>query len=303
MQKFQNPDVTLDGKTRAWVSPTTLDTLWFNTGTLCNLACVNCYIESSPKNDRLVYITTEEVTTYLDEILENNMGTKEIAFTGGEPFMNPYFLEILKETLKRDFEVLILTNAMKPMQNKKDQFLALKEAYPQKLKVRVSLDHYTEELHAKERGDRAWKPAMEGLKWLSENDFTISIAGRTLWEEGDQNIADGYIDLINKEGFNIDPSSGLVLFPEMDDEKETPEITTECWGILKKEPSSIMCANSRMVVKHKGQERPSVMACTLIPYDEEFDMGTTLKEGFSDIKLNHPHCSRFCVLGGGSCSA
>jgi hypothetical protein len=25
--------------------------------TLCNLACENCYIESSPENDRLVYLT------------------------------------------------------------------------------------------------------------------------------------------------------------------------------------------------------------------------------------------------------
>jgi len=31
-------------------------------------------------------------------------------------------------------------------------------------------------------------------------------------------------------------------------------------------------------------------------------MGETLKEASGIVKLNHPHCAKFCVLGGGSCS-
>jgi hypothetical protein len=54
--KFQDPDVTAKGETRASVYMTGLTTLWINTGTLCNLACASCYIESSPTNDALVYI-------------------------------------------------------------------------------------------------------------------------------------------------------------------------------------------------------------------------------------------------------
>jgi hypothetical protein len=65
----------------------------------------------------------------------------------------------------------------------------------------------------------------------------------------------------------------------------------------------MMCASSRMVVKHKGQDKPSVMACTLLAYDEQFNMGTTLKEASQSVQLNHPYCAKFCVLGGGSCSA
>ena len=54
--KFRDPYQTADGSVRAQVALERLDTLWFNTGTLCNLACENCYIESSPTNDRLVYL-------------------------------------------------------------------------------------------------------------------------------------------------------------------------------------------------------------------------------------------------------
>src|SRR5581483_3310917 len=55
-RKFQDPARTLMGKPRAQVAPGALRTLWFNTGTLCNLACAHCYIESSPGNDRLAYL-------------------------------------------------------------------------------------------------------------------------------------------------------------------------------------------------------------------------------------------------------
>ena len=43
--KFSDPFRTARGETRAWVAPDRLHTLWFNTGTLCNLTCQTCYIE------------------------------------------------------------------------------------------------------------------------------------------------------------------------------------------------------------------------------------------------------------------
>lgn len=115
-RKFRDPDMTAKGETRATVTLRRLETLWINTGTLCNIACQNCYIESSPTNDRLEYITRAEVAAYLDEIGSLSLGTREIAFTGGEPFMNPQFLDMVEDGLSRGFEVLVLTNAMQPMQ-------------------------------------------------------------------------------------------------------------------------------------------------------------------------------------------
>ena len=66
--KFLNPLVTAKGEERAWVDLTGVKTLWFNTGTVCNITCANCYIESSPENDRLVYFTTADLNNYLDQI-------------------------------------------------------------------------------------------------------------------------------------------------------------------------------------------------------------------------------------------
>ena len=86
--KFQNKFLTADNKKRAFIETEKIKTLWFNTGTLCNLACKGCYIESSPKNDRLAYLSFNEFKSFVNESIQNEMGTEKIGFTGGEPFMN-----------------------------------------------------------------------------------------------------------------------------------------------------------------------------------------------------------------------
>ena len=304
-EKFQHPDVTVGGDTRAAVDPRKLETLWINTGSLCNLACENCYIESTPTNDRLAYVSTAEVRELLDEIERESFGTGEIGFTGGEPFLNKDMIPILALCLERGFKVLVLTNAMNTMYRERDKLQALHDRFAPNLHIRVSLDHYTEEIHAKERGKRSWKPAIRGLKWLSTSGIPFAVAGRTMWDEDEASMRQGYADLFSRESIALDASNGheLVLFPEMDEGADVPEITTACWGILDKDPADIMCASSRMVVKHKGDDHLSVQACTLLAYDQRFNMGPTLREAWQPVKLNHPHCAKFCVLGGGSCSA
>jgi MoaA/NifB/PqqE/SkfB family radical SAM enzyme len=161
-RKFQDPFVTAKGDRRAHVMLQRLETLWFNTGTLCNLTCANCYIESSPRNDRLAYLTTAEVAAYLDEIEREGLGTKLIGFTGGEPFMNPSLPAMLNQVLSHGYRVLVLTNAMKPMHKKKAALLSLRERYGDRLTIRVSIDHYGREVHERERGKRSWPPTIEG---------------------------------------------------------------------------------------------------------------------------------------------
>src|SRR5690606_2953952 len=126
-----------------------------------------------------------------------------------------------------------------------------------------------------------------------------SVAGRAKFEENEAAARAAYSALFDRRGLAIDAHSpaSLTLFPEMDERADTPEITTECWPILNKSPDDLMCADARMVIKRKG-EAPSVVACTLIVDDRGFELGATLSEAMRPVSLNHPHCSRFCVLGG-----
>jgi uncharacterized Fe-S cluster-containing radical SAM superfamily protein len=304
LEKFKHPDTTADGEVRASVHLKKLETLWFNTGTLCNLECTHCYIESSPRNDRLAYITTDEVRTYLDEIKHDHWGTQEIGFTGGEPFMNPEIISMLELSLTRGFQTLVLTNGMRPMQKQSEHLLNLRAQFNNQLHLRISLDHYTPPHHEQERGIRSWQPTLQGLKWLSDHKFKISVAGRSLWNEDETHIRAGFAKLFNDQNIAIDAHDPiqLVIFPEMDETAEVPEITTQCWGILDLSPDAMMCASSRMVVKRKNTSHPIVLSCTLLPYDPQFELGKTLSDSKKEIKLNHPHCAKFCVLGGGSCS-
>lgn len=305
--KFKDKFFTAKDEKRAFVPMEKMETLWFNTGTQCNLKCANCYIESSPTNDRLVYLTANDVRPYLNEIVENKnnrISLDRVAFTGGEPFLNPNMFEILEETFKVGLKALVLTNAYKVISRSERKFLELHEKYNSKLSLRISLDHYTKKVHEQERGVGTFEPTLKSIKWLFDQGFNISIAGRSITGEDSDTARDGYQKLLDENKIELTLSSeNLVIFPEMDAMEDVPEITIDCWGILKKTPQMQMCSSERMIVKSKEKDKPQVQACTLIAYDEQFNMGETLEESFQDVYLNHPFCAKFCVLGGASCSS
>lgn len=300
--KFRDPVRTAKGETRATVRLEALRTLWLNTGTLCNIACTGCYIESSPTNDRLVYLTPADAAPFFDEIAP----AVEIGFTGGEPFLNPHIIELLGMALDLGHSVIVLTNAMRPMMRPRVQegLLALQAAHGDRLTLRVSLDHPEPALHDAERGAGSFQETLVGVDWLMAHGFRVHVAGR-LWGEAEEVLRGRFADLFAARGWAIDAAHApeLVLFPEMDAGVDVPEITTACWGILGKDPSDVMCASSRMVVRRAGEDRARVVACTLLPHDPQFDLGPTLTDAPREVALNHPHCAKFCVLGGGKCAA
>ncbi|MEP1933419.1 MAG: radical SAM protein, partial [Roseibium sp.] len=251
-------------------------------------------------------ITSDEVRCYLDQITERRWPVTEIAFTGGEPFMNPDMIEMARHSLQRGYSVLILTNAMRPMMRKLmlDGLIELNAAFPGKMTLRISVDHYEPELHDKERGNGSFVKTLRGMEWLRDNGIPMAVAGRTVWDDSETVSRAGYAAFFARYGFEVDAQDPgqTVLFPEMDETVSVPEITTGCWDILDKSPAAVMCSSSRMVVKRKGAKTPAVLACTLLPYSPEFELGATLQEAERDVHLNHPHCAKFCVLGGASCS-
>jgi hypothetical protein len=211
---------------------------------------------------------------------------------------------MLEDVLSRGLDALVLTNAMKPMRKLRPRLLALRDAYGARLRIRVSLDHYAPSVHEAERGRRSWAPTIDGLVWLARNEFTVDVAGRRFSGEPEAELRAGFARLFAELDVPIDADDPvrLMLFPEMEAHHDVPEITTACWGILHKSPDDVMCASARMVVKHKDADAPSVLACTLVPYDRRFELGRTLAEASRPVSLNHPYCASFCVLGGAACS-
>jgi predicted phosphodiesterase len=278
-----------------------LETLWFNTGTLCNLACKGCYIESSPRNDALSWLSLSAVRTLLDEAAERHPELREVAFTGGEPFMNPEIMEMLETALDRDLRVLVLTNAMTPLRH---HLPALRKLAGQDLHLRVSLDHYTEAGHTALRGPRAWGPALEGISALLDAGFAPSIAARfNPAEEDEAATRAGFAALFHGQGWEIDAFNDqhLVLFPEMSVPAASPGVSEAAWAALHPRGADAMCRTARMVVQRKGAPDISIVACTLLPFEPRFELGRTLAEATRPVTLDHPHCARFCVFGASSC--
>lgn len=182
--------------------------------------------------------------------------------------------------------------------------IALRERDGDRLTLRISLAHPDAAAHDAERGAGSFKETCAGVDWLARQGFRLALAGR-LWGGDEKTLRRDFAALIRARGWPVDADdpSALVLFPEMDALADVPEITTACWGILQKDPADLMCASSRMVVKRRGAVAPVVVACTLLPYDARFELGATLAEAVREVALNHPHCAKFCVLGGGKCAA
>ena len=302
--KFVNPKYTTKGEPRAQITLSVLRTLWFNTGTICNLTCTNCFMESSPVNDDLSFLKLHEVETFLNEIEDRGLPTREIGFTGGEPFINPDLISMLELCLEKKFRVLVLTNAMKPMMKTSSALVRLRQKFQDKLVVRVSIDHYDKKKHEIKRGTGTWKATINGLVWLSNQDFACRVAGRRAALETEEQSRLGYTKLFSKHAIHVnaqDPEQ-LVLFPEIDSSQPAQEISTACLSTLNVKRENLMCSNSRMVVRRKNANKPTVVACTLITQDPYFELGSDLAGSNKTIALNHPFCSQFCVLGGATCS-
>lgn len=301
--KFRDPLWTADGRPRASVAPDALMTLWFNTGTLCNLACGHCYIESSPRNDALVHLTAEEVGRFLDEAVHEAPDLREVGFTGGEPFVNRDLTAMLADALGRGLDALVLTNATRPLTVHRAAITELAARFGARLGFRVSLDHFNSARHEAERGPGTFAWALEGLRWLSGTGARVAVAGRLAFGLNEEELRRGYAAMFAEQCLSLDADDPrqLVLFPEMDGSAAVPEIAESCWDLLGVRPQAMMCASSRMVVRRRGADRAEVMACTLIADDERFRCGTSLAEARRRVWLSHPHCSRFCVLGNAKC--
>ena len=284
----------------AKVALRTLETLWFNTGSQCNIACTGCFMDSSPRNDHLSYLSRAEFDRFLAEA-RGMAGVRMIGFTGGEPFLNRDVPGMIEAALAAGFSVLVLTNAMRPMQRVAARLAALGARFPGRLAFRVSLDHYSAAGHEAGRGSGSFAPALAGLGWLARSGLAVSVAARLPAETDAATLRAGFAALFAAQALPIDAAdpAALVLFPELTDPAPPPPVGAACWQALHGAGRNVMCETSRMVVHRRGEAAARVAACTLLP---EADLGATLAEaGARAVALSHPHCARFCVFGEASC--
>jgi len=289
---------TKSGDLRGYIETDKLKELWFHTGTICNLNCPVCFEGSSPKSNRIEQLSLEDIKPYIKEALE--IGVKQFSFTGGEPFVNKDFINILDYALNYK-DCLVLTNATEPLLNKLDEIKKFKNK-PYKLKFRVSLDSFDENIYDKIRGKGKFRLTIEAMKKLINLGFEVSVATQS-FQNNQSNIYENFQKLFKQ--YQLPEFIDVIPFEDLKkphQQIETPEISkTELYKVkTAEEISNIMCSFSRMVLKKNGQTY--VYACTLVDDDERYNLGTTLQESVNKkVVLKHHRCY-LCFTNGISCS-
>jgi len=300
-EKTNDPSWLLasDGQHRGYIESSALTELWFHTGTNCNLSCPFCLEGSKPGDNRIQFITLEEVKPFVAEALE--LGVEKLSFTGGEPFVNPHFIQILDFALEHR-PCFVLTNGTEPLLNRMAKIIKLKEK-PNALAYRVSLDHPDPVKHDESRGKGNFRMALRTLGLLHAEGFGVSIARLMEPDEDSEAVDRSYAPHLREAGLPEDLH--IVKFPDFlppGSIADVPEITENCMtsyttAALRAE---YMCSFSRMIVKKNG--RLGVYACTLVDDDEAFDLGDTLRESLDvRVRLKHHRCYS-CFGCGSTCS-
>ena len=291
---------TRKGDPRGYIDADRLKELWIHTGTACNLACPFCLEGSHPGDGRIPGMKLSDVKPFIHEALD--MGVEQFSFTGGEPFVIKDFINIL-DYASHHRPCFVLTNATDPLLKRRHQVLPLLDN-PFPIHFRVSLDFPDRARHDVDRGEGSFDKALEGIRWMVDQGFQVSIARQTDPDEIPADVETAFRGIFQEWG--IPKTLAFTAFPDLGipgSEDGSPEITENCMEKYptKEARSHFMCTYTRMLVK-RG-ERVRVYACTLVDDDPEYDLGGTLAESMDErIMLRHHRCFS-CYRFGASCSA
>ena len=287
------------GECRGYIQPESLKELWFHTGTMCNLDCSFCFEGSKPGDFRLEPISLEEIRPFIKQGLD--LGVEQFSFTGGEPFMQKDFVDILDYAL--DFRpALVLTNGTDPLIKQMARLVPLKDK-PHEVRFRISIDSPSAEEHDAVRGQGNFEKSLKSLSELHRNGFGVSVARREIPGENTDEVNLRYADLFREYG--VPEDTRIVVFPDLlppGSTRDVPDITEHCMTTYKDQysRSMFMCAYSKMVIKRDGIMK--VTACTLVDDTREYDLADTLNEAMQQrVMLKHHRCFS-CFSSGASCS-
>lgn len=142
-----------------------LASLWIQvTGTRCNLTCTHCFNSSGPREPWLRDLDAGTVLWAIREAEE--LGVKEIYFTGGEPFLHRGMLAFLEAALAVA-PATVLTNGTLIREGTADRLAALAAGSRYSLEIRVSVDDVDEASNDRIRGRGAFAEAMRAVRLLT----------------------------------------------------------------------------------------------------------------------------------------
>jgi MoaA/NifB/PqqE/SkfB family radical SAM enzyme len=223
-------------------------------------------------------LTIDTFNTRLEEALSNNYDNLDIYFTGGEPFVNPHLLEMLKEGLKHA-NTTILTNATRISKATAKKLANLQANSQKKLIFRISVDGSNKSSNDRIRGKGAFDRTMKGVENLIEQGFNPIVTAMRSWsllESGQKE--EEFIDLLVQQGIPREKQL-LKILPPIRIGREVSRdrgytanelFTEECFTDY--DYNNLQCSKCRMVSEN------GVWVCPILINEDHAKMGDTLKE-------------------------
>jgi molybdenum cofactor biosynthesis enzyme MoaA len=275
-----------------------LDTVWFQVaGSVCNLACTHCFISCSPSNHSHAMMDAAAVEAYLVE--SESLGVREFYFTGGEPFLNPELLPILRSALRRG-PATVLTNGTLITARRAAELKALSDASAYSLDVRLSLDGLDAAANDRIRGAGTFARILEAVANLAAAGLNPVITVTEACEEAGG--ASGRARLLERlralglERPRLKVMPLLRLGAEAERTRGYREEESLAGTVLSDaETGALQCASGRMVTAG------GVYVCPILIDAPEARMGATLAESLRPYPLRHRSCHT-CHAQGLNCS-
>jgi len=165
----------------------------------CNMNCKHCYLSAGIKKEN--ELSFSEWKYILNQIHNEYKKGVEIVFSGGEPLMCDYTLELLKiSKFNKNKNILFTNGKLITAQNIVD----LKENISE---VQISCEGITKDTYEYFRGKGNYQYFVNALKLLTDNDFKTTLAVTIVGEKSlydlEKNLINFLNSLPNKNNLNI----------------------------------------------------------------------------------------------------
>ena len=271
-----------------------LDTLWLQvTGTLCNIACLHCFISCGPKNHQHEMLTVEQVRDALAEA--KKQGVREYYFTGGEPFLHPDIRELITMTLEQG-PLSILTNGILIDEEMATWLGETFQTARYSLDLRVSLDGSTPEDNDKVRGKGTFNRIIAGIERLARHGINPVITVTEVRPEmGHPKERAAFMEFVRTLGLDKPRLKFLTPFligREVRRTRGYTEIELLHEGdLFPGEEQKLQCSSCRMVTDD------GIYPCPLLINIPEAKMGETVADGLKPIQLAWQPCYTCHIFG------
>ena len=300
-----------------------LKDLFFFTDLHCNLECNHCYVGSSPKNSTLEEITTTDVESVMQEAENIDVDIENIYFTGGEPFRSKEILGMLESALKVA-PVTVYTNGTRPLQKKLPLLGELQKNNSNELLLRVSFDHYSENIHNIFYGrDKKENPLQSNFAkaiqsvTMAHETYGLKVA-ITTQQDVHNNAPDFIVEKIFREKMfpNI-PLVDVKVLPSIPQgaqlvrlgKKKEGGVSPSAFEAYNTQKENLMCHVGRTVLKYNNELQ--FFPCTiLVPSSKkelreeygQYNLGKTLLRSLvRKVSLSHRSCTAYCIQGKQTC--